>query len=161
MKKALLLVKQRARQGEKVTLDDLSREVGMSKWHLQRLFKKKFGASPKELGESLERKDRPFEERSISGRLPVVLYEETLAGNMLSPALTDDLDYATTSEMSSISTPILLTAESVLDNMDDSNWLSGFGEKQLGHTVAAQTDVYDYNMTGMASFDPEVVTNYG
>jgi AraC family transcriptional regulator of adaptative response/methylated-DNA-[protein]-cysteine methyltransferase len=36
------------RRGERVTLDELSRAVGLSPFHLQRLFKRKIGISPKD-----------------------------------------------------------------------------------------------------------------
>jgi AraC family transcriptional regulator, regulatory protein of adaptative response / methylated-DNA-[protein]-cysteine methyltransferase len=36
------------RRGERVTLDELSRAVGLSPFHLQRLFKQKIGISPKD-----------------------------------------------------------------------------------------------------------------
>jgi AraC family transcriptional regulator of adaptative response/methylated-DNA-[protein]-cysteine methyltransferase len=36
------------RRGERVTLDELSRAVGLSAFHLQRLFKRKIGISPKD-----------------------------------------------------------------------------------------------------------------
>src|SRR6267142_2954442 len=36
------------RRGERVTLDELSRVVGLSPFHLQRLFKRKIGISPKD-----------------------------------------------------------------------------------------------------------------
>lgn len=49
--KAVEIIKQRAEKGEKVSLAELGREVGLSKWHLLRVFRKRWGVSPREMGE--------------------------------------------------------------------------------------------------------------
>ncbi|RMZ89018.1 hypothetical protein DV736_g3751, partial [Chaetothyriales sp. CBS 134916] len=38
-----------------ISLGDLAREVGLSKWHLQREFKRRMGMSPREMGERVAR----------------------------------------------------------------------------------------------------------
>src|SRR5882672_2798870 len=42
------------RRGERVTLDELSRAVGLSPFHLQRLFKRAIGISPKDYQRELQ-----------------------------------------------------------------------------------------------------------
>ncbi len=37
-----------AREGERITLDELARQVGLSPWHLQRVFKRITGVSPRD-----------------------------------------------------------------------------------------------------------------
>lgn len=49
--KAMDIVKDRATKGEKISLADLGKEVGLSKWHLLRVFRKTWGISPREVGE--------------------------------------------------------------------------------------------------------------
>jgi AraC family transcriptional regulator of adaptative response/methylated-DNA-[protein]-cysteine methyltransferase len=46
-----------ARRGERVTLDELSRAVGVSPFHLQRLFKRAIGISPKDYQRELRLED--------------------------------------------------------------------------------------------------------
>ena len=48
-------MKEKAQKGEKVELGWLGREVGLSKWHLLRCFKRRVGVSPREMGEGLRR----------------------------------------------------------------------------------------------------------
>ena len=49
--KAVEIVKYRAARGERISLADLGKEVGLSKWHLLRIFRKRMGVSPKELAD--------------------------------------------------------------------------------------------------------------
>lgn len=42
-----------AREGQAVTLAELAEEVGLSPWHLQRLFKKAMGVSPRDYADAL------------------------------------------------------------------------------------------------------------
>ena len=42
-----------AREGQSVTLSELAGEVGLSPWHLQRLFKKAMGVSPRDYADAL------------------------------------------------------------------------------------------------------------
>lgn len=46
---AVELVEETASRGQKISLHELSAQVGLSKWHLQRVFKKIQGLSPHEL----------------------------------------------------------------------------------------------------------------
>lgn len=46
---AVELVEETASRGQKISLQELSTQVGLSKWHLQRVFKKIQGLSPHEL----------------------------------------------------------------------------------------------------------------
>ena len=48
-------MKERSGRGENVELGALGREVGLSKWHLLRCFKRRVGVSPREMGEGLRR----------------------------------------------------------------------------------------------------------
>jgi methylphosphotriester-DNA--protein-cysteine methyltransferase len=50
---AVRLVQRSSFLGQKISLAQLSHEVGLSKWHLQRAFKKRVGRSPREMGEEL------------------------------------------------------------------------------------------------------------
>ncbi|KPI45105.1 uncharacterized protein AB675_2401 [Cyphellophora attinorum] len=49
--KAVEIIKERAARRERISLADLGKEVGLSKWHLLRVFRKRWGVSPKEMGE--------------------------------------------------------------------------------------------------------------
>ncbi|RVX66150.1 hypothetical protein B0A52_09879 [Exophiala mesophila] len=51
------LVRHAAMQGKQLSLSQLSKEVGLSKWHLQRVFKKLQGMTPREMAENLQRRD--------------------------------------------------------------------------------------------------------
>ena len=44
------MIREAAGRGEKVRLDDLARRSGMSKWHLHRCFKERWGVTPREMG---------------------------------------------------------------------------------------------------------------
>jgi methylphosphotriester-DNA--protein-cysteine methyltransferase len=50
---AVELVKERAARGQKITLQELSSQVGLSKWHLQRVFTKMKGMSPRAMSNSI------------------------------------------------------------------------------------------------------------
>ncbi|KIV95533.1 hypothetical protein PV10_03174 [Exophiala mesophila] len=50
------LVRHAAMQGKQLSLSQLSKEVGLSKWHLQRVFKKLQGMTPREMAENLQRR---------------------------------------------------------------------------------------------------------
>lgn len=51
---AVRLVRQSALQGSPLTLSQLSKEVGLSKWHLQRVFKRLQGVTPREMAEAVQ-----------------------------------------------------------------------------------------------------------
>ncbi|KAJ9611077.1 hypothetical protein H2200_004260 [Cladophialophora chaetospira] len=50
---AVRLVEESASRGEKISLADLSSQVGLSKWHLQRVFSRLVGLSPNQLSTSI------------------------------------------------------------------------------------------------------------
>jgi methylphosphotriester-DNA--protein-cysteine methyltransferase len=50
---AISLVKTTSQRGERISLTELANKVGLSKWHLQRAFKRRCGKSPRELGEEI------------------------------------------------------------------------------------------------------------
>lgn len=52
---AVRAIRQSALQGSKLSLSQLSKEVGLSKWHLHRVFKQLQGVTPREMAESLRR----------------------------------------------------------------------------------------------------------
>jgi AraC family transcriptional regulator of adaptative response/methylated-DNA-[protein]-cysteine methyltransferase len=54
-----------ARDGERITLDELSREVRLSPWHLQRLFKRIMGVSPRDYAAA--RRSKRFRDELKSG----------------------------------------------------------------------------------------------
>jgi methylphosphotriester-DNA--protein-cysteine methyltransferase len=64
---ALQHIRQCASQGTKVSLAELSDRVGLSKWHLQRAFKKRIGQSPREVGEELIREWERKREQEVGG----------------------------------------------------------------------------------------------
>jgi methylphosphotriester-DNA--protein-cysteine methyltransferase len=49
--KAVEIIKEHAARGERISLADLGKEVDLSKWHLLRVFRKRWGVSPREMGE--------------------------------------------------------------------------------------------------------------
>jgi methylphosphotriester-DNA--protein-cysteine methyltransferase len=50
---ALRIVRERAERGEIVGLAELGKEVGLSKWHLLRVFRRRWGVSPRVMGEGV------------------------------------------------------------------------------------------------------------
>ncbi len=54
-----------ARADERITLDDLARQVGLSPWHFQRLFKKIMGLSPRDYAAA--RRSKSFREALKNG----------------------------------------------------------------------------------------------
>ena len=57
MERAVEIVRAKAERGEKVELAELAGEVGLSKWHLLRCFKRRVGVSPREMGEGLRNRN--------------------------------------------------------------------------------------------------------
>ncbi|KEF54341.1 uncharacterized protein A1O9_09507 [Exophiala aquamarina CBS 119918] len=53
---AVRIVRESALQGPKLSLSQLSKEVGLSKWHLHRVFKRLQGVTPREMAENLRRR---------------------------------------------------------------------------------------------------------
>ena len=53
IRRAVDLVKETASQGQKISLHQLSSQVGLSKWHLQRCFRQMEGLSPHEMSNSI------------------------------------------------------------------------------------------------------------
>ena len=54
IKHAVQVIRQSAQQGSKLSLSQLSKEVGWSKWHLHRVFKQLQGMTPREMAEGLQ-----------------------------------------------------------------------------------------------------------
>jgi len=52
---AVRAIRESALQGSKLSLSQLSKEVGLSKWHLHRVFKQLQGMTPLEMAESLRK----------------------------------------------------------------------------------------------------------
>jgi AraC-like DNA-binding protein len=50
---ALRIVRERAEKGEVIGLAELGKEVGLSKWHLLRVFRRRWGVSPRVMGEGV------------------------------------------------------------------------------------------------------------
>ncbi|KIX02928.1 uncharacterized protein Z518_08871 [Rhinocladiella mackenziei CBS 650.93] len=51
--RAVQLIRQSALEGQQLSLAQLSQEVGLSKWHLQRVFKRLQGVTPREMAEQM------------------------------------------------------------------------------------------------------------
>jgi len=56
---AVQLVRDAASRGEKISLAQLSTRVGLSKWHLQRVFKRIQGMTPREMSEAMVEEVEP------------------------------------------------------------------------------------------------------
>ncbi|KAK5050406.1 hypothetical protein LTR84_003687 [Exophiala bonariae] len=54
IKHAVQIIQQSAQQGSKLSLSQLSKEVGWSKWHLHRVFKQLQGMTPREMADGLQ-----------------------------------------------------------------------------------------------------------
>ena len=78
---AIALVKASSERGDKISLAQLAKEVGLSKWHLQRAFKRRVGSSPREMGEELLKKQR----EGMSGATAAGLGETEEDRSMNSP----------------------------------------------------------------------------
>jgi methylphosphotriester-DNA--protein-cysteine methyltransferase len=51
--KAVEVIKEKASQGQRIGLRELSEEVGLSRWHLLRIFRKRWGVTPKEMADGV------------------------------------------------------------------------------------------------------------
>ncbi|ETN37267.1 uncharacterized protein HMPREF1541_08258 [Cyphellophora europaea CBS 101466] len=54
VQQAVRVIRERAARGRRIGLRELSEEVGLSRWHLLRVFRKRWGVTPKEMGEALQ-----------------------------------------------------------------------------------------------------------
>jgi methylphosphotriester-DNA--protein-cysteine methyltransferase len=127
---ALQHIRQCAAQGTKVSLAELADKVGLSKWHLQRAFKKKIGQSPREVGEELIREWERKREQEAGGSSRIKageghLYSEAGIGSgAISPRHMDmdmnlhpDMGIGTSMGIG-YDTPSLPFTSSQLDNFD-------------------------------------------
>jgi methylphosphotriester-DNA--protein-cysteine methyltransferase len=62
IRQAVALVEETASRGEKISLQELSRHVGISKWHLQRVFKRLQGRTPHQMQTAILNSERGSEE---------------------------------------------------------------------------------------------------
>jgi methylphosphotriester-DNA--protein-cysteine methyltransferase len=51
--KAVEIIKEKGAKGQRVGLRELSEEVGLSRWHLLRIFRKRWGVTPKEMADGV------------------------------------------------------------------------------------------------------------
>jgi hypothetical protein len=51
--KAVQIIREKAANGQRIGLRELSEEVGLSRWHLLRIFRKRWGVTPKEMADGV------------------------------------------------------------------------------------------------------------
>lgn len=79
IQQAAELVRHAAMQGKQLSLSQLSKEVGLSKWHLQRVFKKLQGMTPREMAETLQRGGGRATDRDVNSHdLPELEFSSDL-----------------------------------------------------------------------------------
>ena len=49
--RAVEIIREKAAEGQRIGLRELSEEVGLSRWHLLRIFRKRWGVTPKEMAD--------------------------------------------------------------------------------------------------------------
>lgn len=74
--RAVEVIREKAAQGQRIGLRELSEEVGLSRWHLLRIFRRRWGVTPKEMADGVIKEEG--RRRSQSGsQTPVTLATET------------------------------------------------------------------------------------
>ena len=152
VRKAVDVIKEKSKKGEKISLGELSKEVGLSKWHLQRAFKRRIGISPREMGESLEKKQRQEGKGKEPAAQSEAEMESGVEGEMLfafTPGSSEGLTDSKSSDVSSLPTPV---PPDMAPNLDDMIWLTGYQADPVIPTPFEQ----DLNFAKMTDFDPDV-----
>lgn len=81
--KAVEIIRERAEKGETIGLAELGREVGLSKWHLLRIFRKRWGVSPKVMGEGWVQQRQQLSQQQEGG------LEDSPGVRMQTPAMSE------------------------------------------------------------------------
>ena len=83
--RAVEVIKEKAAKGQRIGLRELSEEVGLSRWHLLRIFRRRWGVTPKEMAEGVIQEEN--RRRSESGsHTPVTVTTTTTDAETASPA---------------------------------------------------------------------------
>ena len=162
VRKAVAVIKEKGARGEKISLAELSKEVGLSKWHLQRAFKKRIGVSPRAMGESIE-KEAGQEGKQSSEALQgdaqstkVQMEDPSLFA--LTPGstagLTDSTSWSSSYDVSNLPTPMLLPLD-MMPETEDVDWLVGYDADPAQMPYLPQSE-QDWNFASTTYFDPGV-----
>jgi methylphosphotriester-DNA--protein-cysteine methyltransferase len=136
--RAVILVREAAREGRVMSLADLSTQVKLSKFHLQRVFKKLQGLTPREMAEGIIRRGDVANESHQSGKPSLMGNEShTVHPSTLTGAGIDLLDWS----LSDYS-PLVVSPDMTWTSDDEVLWQEQFP------------------MMGLSSTDPFVDLNF-
>lgn len=120
---AVRLVRESALNGTAVTLSQLSKEVGLSKWHLHRVFKRLQGVTPREMAESIQNKNNGLQSAVPDvPDLPVLSCDKTTDLQLIG----DDgpgYDFSSWPATSMVDPHMFLTTPSMDDGLTPERWL--------------------------------------
>lgn len=75
--RAVEVIKEKAAKGQRIGLRELSEEVGLSRWHLLRIFRRRWGVTPKEMAEGVIKEEEGRRRSQSGSQTPVTLATDT------------------------------------------------------------------------------------
>lgn len=124
IKHAVQMIQQSALQGSKLSLAQLSKEVGWSKWHLHRVFKQLQGMTPREMADGMT-KTKTSPPSGLSG-----------GGNVNANAMPGAVDVDLGMDMMDDGLPVLSNGSNWIDDVESSKY-------HMQHSAPLETDTAD------------------